>query len=97
MFVLNRLDLYKLINQSNYDLKERNKNFTNIIVELENNLLELFNETDYSNIFREHLDFIIEQLNSLNDNPEGNSGISVKLLMSPFASKCFNLLLRPSS
>ena len=60
--------LMKLVNQTNYDLKERNKNFTNIIINLENNLLELLNDIDYSNLFREHLDNIVEQLNNINGN-----------------------------
>ena len=61
-------NLIKLVNQSNYDLKERNKNITNIIIDLENNLLELFNDIDYSDLFRGHLDIILEQLNNLNGN-----------------------------
>jgi len=61
-------NLIKLVNQSNYDLKERNKNITNIIIDLENNLLDLFNDIDYSDLFRDHLDIILEQLNNLNGN-----------------------------
>ena len=61
-------NLIKLVNQSNYDLKERNKNFTNIIIDLENNLLELLNDIDYSNLFRAHLDNIVDQLNYINNN-----------------------------
>ena len=51
--------MIKLINQSNSNLKKRNKNFTNIILDLENNLLELFNERDYSYLFREYIDLIV--------------------------------------
>ena len=61
-------NLIKLVNQSNYDLKKRNKNFTNIIIDLENNLLELLNDIDYSNLFRAHLDHIVDQLNYINVN-----------------------------
>ena len=60
--------LIKLVNQTNYDLKMRNKNLTNIIIDLENNLLELFYNYDYSNLFRDHLDLIIEQINYLNEH-----------------------------
>ena len=60
--------LIKLVNQSNYDLKLKNKNISNIIIDLENNLFELFIDNDYSNLFRTQLDLISSQINNLNGN-----------------------------
>ena len=61
-------NLIKLVNKTNYNLKSKNKNFTNIILDLENNLIELFNDVDYTNLFRDHLNYILGQLNNLNGN-----------------------------
>ena len=61
-------NLLLLLKKSNEDLMERNKNYADIILDLENNITSLFNESyDYSNILR-------ESLNNLYDNIKDFSG-----------------------
>jgi len=60
-------NLIQLLYQSNLDLKQKNKNISEIILNLEDNLLEKFRLYDYSNIYRECL----EEVNSKLDNLTG--------------------------
>ena len=61
-------NLLLLLHKSNEDLMERNKKYTDIILDLENNVTSLFNESyDYSNLLR-------ESLNNLYDNVKDFSG-----------------------
>jgi len=49
-------NLLLLLKKSNEDLIERNKNYIDIILDIENNITSFFNESsDYSNVFRESL------------------------------------------
>ena len=57
-------NLIQLLQKSNLELKQRNKNISEIIINLENNLLKLFKDYDYSNLFDEYLEQINDQLNS---------------------------------
>ena len=57
-------NLIQLLQKSNLELKNRNKNISEIIINLENNILKLFKDYDYSNIFDEHLKQVSDQLNS---------------------------------
>ena len=59
-------NLMNLVKQSNLDLKERNKNITAIILDLEKNLIDLYKDHDYSNLFRDSLNHIASQLNNIN-------------------------------
>ena len=55
--------LLSLLKKSNEDLIERNKNYTDIILDLENNITSFFNETyDYSNVFRESLNNLYDSI-----------------------------------
>ena len=56
-------NLIQLLYKSNLDLKQRNKNISEIIINLENNILELVKDYDYSNLFNECLEKINNQLN----------------------------------
>ena len=60
-------NLIQLLYQSNLDLKQRNKNISEIILNLEDNLLEMFKLYDYSDIYRECL----QEVNSKLDNLTG--------------------------
>ena len=57
-------NLIQLLQQSNLELKQRNKNISEIIINLENNILSLFKNYDYSNLFDEYLEQVNNQLNS---------------------------------
>ena len=57
-------NLIQLLQKSNLELKQRNKNISEIIINLENNILKLFKDYDYSNLFDEYLVQINDQLNS---------------------------------
>ena len=57
-------DLTQLLQKSNLELKQRNKNISEIIINLENNILSLFTDYDYSNLFDEYLEQVNNQLNS---------------------------------
>ena len=57
-------NLIQLLQKSNLELKQRNKNISEIIINLENNILKLFKDYDYSNLFDENLVQINDQLNS---------------------------------
>ena len=59
-------NLMNLLNQSNFDLEKRNKNLSEIIINLENSLLDLLKDNDYSDLFRDSLSHIVEQLNNIN-------------------------------
>ena len=61
-------NLLLLLHKSNEDLMERNKNYADIILNLENNITSFFNESyDYSNLLR-------ESLNNLYDTVKDFSG-----------------------
>ena len=49
-------NLLELLNQSNKDLKERNKNYIEIILDMEKNISNYFKDYDYSDIFNESLE-----------------------------------------
>ena len=55
-------NLIQLLYKSNLDLKQRNKNISDIIINLESNILELLKDYDYSNLFNECLEKINNQL-----------------------------------
>ena len=56
-------NLLLLINQTNNELMQRNENYSEIIIEFENNFTEFFkNYSDYSNIFRESLNDMYNQV-----------------------------------
>ena len=57
-------NLIQLLHKTNLDLKERNKNISQIIINLEINILDSFKEYDYSNSFNECLVKVSEQLKS---------------------------------
>ena len=59
-------NLMELLYKSNIDLKQRNKNTSEIIVDLENHLLDILKEYDYSNLFRDCLNQVNTQLSNLN-------------------------------
>ena len=53
----------QLLNNSNIDLEKRNKNTSEIIVNMENNLLEMIKEYDFSDIFRDCLSQVNSKIN----------------------------------
>ena len=57
-------NLIKLLYNSNCELKNRNKNTIEIIIGLENNLLGLLNEYDYSDIFNSCLEKVNSELSN---------------------------------
>ena len=44
-------NLLLLLNQSNYDLKERNKKYIEVLINMENNISSYFKDYDYSELF----------------------------------------------
>ena len=58
-------NLIQLLYQSNLDLKQRNKNISEIILNLVDNLSEMFRLYDYSDIFRECLLEVNSKLDNL--------------------------------
>ena len=59
-------NLMKLLNKTNLELEKRNTNLSAIIIDLENSLLNLFKDNDYSNLFRDSLNHIANNLNEIN-------------------------------
>ena len=57
-------NLIQLLYKTNSDLKQRNKNISQIVIEFENNILTSMNDYDYSNIFNEYLEQVNNQLNT---------------------------------
>ena len=58
-------NLIQLLYQSNLDLKQRNKNISEIILNLEDNLLEKIRLYDYSDIYRECIQEVYSKLDNL--------------------------------
>ena len=57
-------NLIQLLYKTNFDLKQRNKNITQIIINFEKNILDSLKDYDYSNSFNECLDQVSNQLNT---------------------------------
>ena len=57
-------NLIQLLYRTNSDLKQRNKNISQIIINFEASILEYLKDYDYSNSFNECLNKVSEQLNS---------------------------------
>ena len=55
-------NLLVLLNQSNKDLKERNKNYIEIILNMEKNISNFFKDYDYSNIFNKSLENLYKKV-----------------------------------
>jgi hypothetical protein len=62
-------NLLLLLHKSNEDLMERNKNYADIILNLENNITSFFNESyDYSNVLRESLNNLYDTVKDFQEN-----------------------------
>ena len=57
-------NLISLLKQSNIDLKERNKKYIDVIVNIENNISNFFKDYDYSGFFQDSLDDLYKQVSN---------------------------------
>ena len=55
-------NLLLLLNQSNYDLKERNKKYIEVLINMENNISSYFKDYDYSELFKDSLENLYVQV-----------------------------------
>ena len=55
-------NLLLLLNQSNKDLKERNKHYIDIILDMERNITNIFKDYDYSDLFKDSLNDLYKQV-----------------------------------
>ena len=55
-------NLLLLLKQSNLDLKERNKKYIDVIINIENNISNFFKDYDYSGIFQDSLENLYKQV-----------------------------------
>ena len=58
-------NLFLLLNQSNKDLKERNKHYIDIILDMERKITNIFKDYDYSDLFKDSLDNLYKQVQNL--------------------------------
>jgi hypothetical protein len=56
-------NLMQLLDKSNKDLEKRNKNTSEVIINMENNLIEMIKDYDFSDIFRDCLSQVNSKIN----------------------------------